>query len=737
MRMPRVVVALAIVSDVACAGAANFLYAPPNDATAPYYWSTVANWAYVNSTKATSAPTERPGSLPTASDKVYVSDRLKLPSDPLCVVAGDTISVSELHIASSGGYGEGKGTKFEMSGGTLSVASNASFFNGDNAYGAVSLTGGTLTIGGKATIGYNPTTTYPATFVVGQGATLNVAGQCDVGRRSTKYGMFVTNAGEVVVGSLVIGPYGDSKFQGTGVVHNVGTLRSNGNVTIGSASSAAADARLVLAANSVFSFGASSSLTTAGSLGTQLFDTAVDIVCGEGQTVQFDGKNSVARFRGNARFVANSTGNLFAAETLSGSTCKVELLDDAAIVLTNELRFANASLATGVLVMHGRSVVSNLNTMRCGATTGSRKASRLEIEMDGDSAIHFRTNAPSRSLALGTTVGSSARVVMRERSRIDGIRNIYYVTDYATNSASVRLEGGTVAFIPKSATSAESGFLLGSAKNVAGCMSLSGYGTMTREDIASPNNSLTMGFLMRGPEWYVTADGMGAERTLDLRAFGDTVSNGYLANRSGTNGWHAVNGGKLVFPRQSKYFGRSDTNPVRFVGEYAAPGMDPESGEPRLPTHVNAFSYEATGVNGSVGYAYGELYAPDRTDYPSLASYTGAGAVVMSVWRVGTDTATWTRDEPSSHASFTSVKMTFRYDVDAVPRDGKERSLVLYRHTGAADGRWKRVGVVDAAEALSAKTVSTGYLEPSGETWDIGWFALVAREKSGLIIEFR
>lgn len=728
---------MALLSAVAEVGAASFVYLPPDNATAPYNWSTVANWANVNSTPR-NKPTVWPGTLPSSGDIVYVSDDTKLPTDPLHVSLGDTISIGELHIASGSVYGLGMGTKFEMSGGSLTTSSNASFFNGDYAYGSVRLTGGTMTIGGAGMIGYNPNTAQPATFFVGEDASLTVSGALVVGRRSTKYGTFVTNVGEIAVGSLVIGNDGNTSFDGTGVVYNAGILRSSGNVTIGQTrkTDAAYDC-LILAENSEFSFGSSGKLQTSSSSGTQVFDTSIDIVCGEGQTVEFNGKNAVARFRKNAKFVANSKGSLYVAE--SGKCAKLELFDNAAIVLTNELRFANQSAATGILAMHDHSCVSNVDLLLgCGPTTGSRKDSRLEIEMGGDSAIHFGTNGPTRRIALTNRNGSSGDIALRERSRIDGLRQIYSATDFATNSLSLRLEGGTVEFYLKPGDSSSSyGVQLGSSKNAGGLMSISGYGAMTRSDVSNPDNTFTMGFLMQGPNWNVTADGMGGERTLDLRAFGATVSGSYMANRSGTNGWRAVSKGKLVFPRQKKEFGSSSSNPARFVGDVVTPGIDAETGDARLPTHVNAFSLRPSGVNGSIGYAYGELYAPDRTDYPSLASCAGANAVVMSVWRVGTDSATWTHDEPSSHCSFATVKLVFRYDVDAVPRDGVKRDLVLFRHTGAADGRWVRVGGVAADEALSAETVATDYLTPTAETWDIGWFALVARPKQGLVMVFR
>ena len=305
-------------------------------------------------------------------------------------------------------------------------------------------------------------------------------------------------------------------------------------------------------------------------------------------------------------------------------------------------------------------------------------------------------------------------------------------TVYSGYEAYIRLEGGRIEFKPQD-YSTRSSISFGRAENSSdGIGRIGGYGVLTRMDVASPSSKKYMPMVCYMHDFAFTADGMGEERDFDMRAISHFNSGDY-GNATGTNGWYAVNKGRLLYPRGYKTVGRRASSPAMQVGDYYLPGTN-EHGEANAPLLVNAFTMEpTTTASGDQAYCYAALYAPDRSDYPANV-LRGQEGKVVSVWRIGTSTSKWHPDEPESPwTDWTAMKLTFKYDRGAAV-DGKP--LKLYRHAGTAGGKWRRVARLGAPteDALISATVA-----PCSGTWNVGWFALVSQDDvdEGMILIYK
>ena len=384
--------------------------------------------------------------------------------------------------------------------------------------------------------------------------------------------------------------------------------------------------------------------------------------------------------------------------------------------------------------MHDRAMITNVASIRLADTTGSRNTSSGHIVMDGNSAIYF--NCPEEvnvgsGFILGTTDNNVMEMVLRDNALITGFHRMNGTVKAAGFRLSIRLEGGRIVFKPTSYSSRWSFNFGGGDNAVDGVGVISGYGTMTRTDAASPGSKKYMMMSCAMHDFAFIADGCGSERDLDMRAFGQFHSSS-IANVTGTNGWYAVNGGRLLYPRGSKDVGVYADSPAMQVGNYYKVGTN-ELGETKMPTLVNSFSMQVTtsASTGGKAWPYAALYAPDRTDYPANV-LRGRGGKVVSVWRIGTCTTGWNSDEPRTPwTNWTQMKLTFRYDATAF--DGVT-PVKLYRHEGVEGGTWQRVAQQDvpAEDSLISATVT-----PGGGTWNVGWFALVEQPESGTTIFVR
>lgn len=227
---------------------------------------------------------------------------------------------------------------------------------------------------------------------------------------------------------------------------------------------------------------------------------------------------------------------------------------------------------------------------------------------------------------------------------------------------------------------------------------LRGWGTVTG---GSKNAYMT---ISRG---QVIADGFGEQKTLDVGSLAGVKFGGEWTVAA-TNGWYAVNKGKVQFPRIWLEVKSKDETSSHCCGDYGA----------QSPTNqVNGVHFSISGF-GSTGVRYFRcaLYADDRSDVhlDSLPANNG----IVGTWSMRFDDGKY-------NCGVNNIDLTFHFD-PAKAKTGQ--SLMLLRWNGAS---WDKV-----AEGMAAPdhlfSVS-GLKSLSGQSENIGTFALV-KKRVGLMI---
>ncbi|MBR6588140.1 MAG: hypothetical protein IKK82_12060 [Kiritimatiellae bacterium] len=770
IRINKIAAVACAAGSIFSAPAVDMLTYYPNGETAtpPFLWRTVENWYETNQFH--TVPTVKVSALPLETQSVFISAHGGVSEDnPVIISRDETVTIKNLHIARSTGNAKDAmhGASLTVDGGTLNLSGNMYFAKENHTSGTLTLMNGALmNIAGNAELGQNNYTVgHHCRLEIDSTSKMTVNRLMTVGRRARTVACVVTNRGELVVGSMTLGPVGDS-YAGTGIVHNVGCLAVSGNLDIGGygngGSGGASEnycksrGELVLDENSSLQLGDNSVIYVGGnvnkSYGDGILDSSIPIVLKSGQSIKIGNAYSnalhggVLALRKNAR-LDNSSSMLEIGNYQYGKA-KLVMYDNASITNTGKILMANTSRVHSYIEMHGNSMITNINTIRIAQTTGTRNGSRGHIHMDGNSAIYFTpTNTASfgegSGCLLGTTINNYAEVILKDNALLHGLHVFNMSTGNGSYEGHLRLEGGQIMFKPHTTASRPSLILGTSGQNANdGIGSISGYGTITRIDMEDPSDNLYLTMNLQMHDFSITADGDGQERDLDLRAIylinyihdNNHPLNNRLANwgnLSGTNGWYAVNKGRLIFPGCDKVIGKDDANPARHFGDYRYQGTD-EQGNARLPALVNAFSLEpTTDTTGGKAYCHASLYAVDRTDYPRNV-LRGRKGKIVSVWRIGTCTTGWTADDPiTPWKYYTAMKVTFRYDQTAF--DGSH-PVKLYRHDGTEDGLWKCVATqsTPAENAVISATV-----EPGSGIYDLGWFALVEQPVLGSVISLR
>jgi len=230
------------------------------------------------------------------------------------------------------------------------------------------------------------------------------------------------------------------------------------------------------------------------------------------------------------------------------------------------------------------------------------------------------------------------------------------------------------------------------------CGQLRGWGY-----VGYTNESITLRMINNG---LVVADGEGEERDLDLNMIA-VVNNDIPNGASGTNGWYAVNRGRLRYPRTWQTY---------FPGTPYCWGDLYTKAAPEMVNSVG-FAFTAS-VNAAIR---GALYAPGRSDIPAGLP---ARMRPLGVWQIGA----FAGKVLLTKVSFSGVSLTFRYDHTKLkPTDS---SLRLFRYTGSA---WVQVGsATPGGDPLIASDTPQAPV-PSGD-YNIGWFAVMAVERKGTLI---
>ena len=256
---------------------------------------------------------------------------------------------------------------------------------------------------------------------------------------------------------------------------------------------------------------------------------------------------------------------------------------------------------------------------------------------------------------------------------------------------------------------------------------ISGYGFVGFDDAGSIMNKYGElgreywgGFVLYG---QVIADGKGSERDLDFSKMG-VPHNNEPRNTCRTNGYYAVNKGRLLLPRSQQR-----------KGNHICVGGFPSKSDAQL---VNTFTYKFDQANhGITGrYVISELYATDREDIP-MGLPSGSRFFKSSVWRIGYFGSISTiRNHAlaSRHTNgFETVNLRFHYD-PRLARIEDVDIIKVYRYANAESG-WTCVGTANPSD--SQPYIQTEDFGPASELYNFGWFAIVGEKKVGTVVVVR
>lgn len=423
---------------------------------------------------------------------------------------------------------------------------------------------------------------------------------------------------------------------------------------------------------------------------------------------------------------------------------------------------------TGRLVLNGGAVVSNATDVRIGNAFGARG----EVLMRGTSTFAPGVDNPP-NVYVGYAQGAAGELKMTDHAALLGPRRFRLGVNGFTTGVVELADHAVVSNIAErrvfvcaqtntwaSLTVADSARLCGSITNLAigtqkgswGELRLRG-GTVSVE--APSSASCWQLFLGRNDaegthgrvcgwgafkKWGVNelrltssgqfiADGEGEQRDLDLSVF-RTAGNGGASNACGSNGWYAVNGGRLLYPRTQNCTAKSVSHPS--IGDHPTRAADPQL--------VNALTFAMTTPPTAWYYNYVALYAPDRADIPALP--TGRTDRVQGVLRIGSaQTLTLgSVDAPTDPLAFKGCGFTLRYDAAGleVGSGAAPYRIRLYRHDGTAEGAWTRLAEKEHDSASPLIDCLSNRFDSSSVAWNWGWFVVVAHcPEKGLTILIR
>ncbi len=523
------------------------------------------------------------------------------------------------------------------------------------------------------------------------------------GNDATSVDNVITNKGEMSVWDFHIGS-GTKSIPSGGVVENYGTLNIGRKLTIGRKSHSYG--RLHLHPDSVLRkrhvdwkpIILGSEPDSEGILETE---TDVELA-NSGDYIQIA---RAARARGTLLLASNATFRLFGNIQMGfgeSSHALVELTENSTLEFNKDSR----------PVMGDKNVPTN-STCRIVLRDSARltDVSRLDIPSAAcvtglvevlDRAVI--TNLRDQAITLGTYDHSAGRLVVGTNAFIGPLKELNLSLESQFSTSEIEMQGGTIAL--EAAPGGTWRLFLGNADQTETRARIRGWGRFIRT--GKQNNMLRM-----KPYGQLIADGQGEERDLDFHEF-RTVGAGQDVNHNttGSNGWYAVSKGRIIYPRIQNI----NAGTHRVIGDYPNRSM---------PLLVNSLCFTMTAYPEESDYhAYAELYASDRTDIPRGLPKPKK-ALVKGVWRLGFSSGSGVPAEPTP-VGFTGLKLQIRHDTQDL---GEDDRLTVYHHDGSATGSWRAVMKTKVFNPEDPYVVTETPVNPSSETWNAGWFALVARPR--------
>ena len=470
------------------------------------------------------------------------------------------------------------------------------------------------------------------------------------------------------------------------------------------------------------------------------------IVVENGATMtQTGGEFIVGNVKGFSGIVTNR-GDMAVYDLFTGGNGNGTFANDGSLVFGRKFTVGRNAGSAGTFV-HLGGTIANPNKAQHffvghNRTGTFRVEGPLALDNDifyvGSGATGVGTLAVDAALSgvnqirIGHVSGARGTMTLGPSGLVDGIAT-NQIGNVAGATGALEMSGGELRLLAKGDANYYSlfvGHLAGGAQSGFG--TIRGYGKIGSTAFHGDAGHVRMQLFGQ-----VFADGgdldFGAIRTVGTTA---------EANVCGTNGWFAVNGGRLIYPRMQNF---NSVNHV-CIGEYVFDGTDySAAAKAKDISLVNSFQMRLYGADGARladnKYNFAALYAADRSDIPGAATLPGSGnssgEATLGVWRIGhfSDTGD-VGANPQNPVTFGTASLRFRYDDAPLAgiSDWSGLSVGLYRWNGSA---WHRVARVEGRP-------SSPYIEASGlapytadatDNWNVGWFAVaVVRDKSFMMV---
>ena len=396
------------------------------------------------------------------------------------------------------------------------------------------------------------------------------------------------------------------------------------------------------------------------------------------------------------------------------SNALVTVKSGAAWTNTEQVTLGKTAGTAQLTVESGASV--NFNTLLMADKYDTRCRGILELQNNAVVSVSGIT-APGRTNSKCYIHISNGAVI----SNVCG----FVLGKSFNGNASLELEGGSL-FFDSTENAHEISMTVGSMASKSGGV-ISGYGFVGFHDANSIMNKYGElgreywgGFVLCG---QVIADGKGSERDLDFSKMG-LPHNTDSRNTCGTNGYYAVNKGRLLLPRS-----------LPRKGNHICVGGFPSASDAQ---EVNTFTYKFdNATHKTTGkYVISELYATDREDIP-MGLPSGSRFFKSSVWRIGYFGAIGTARNrelaPRHKVDFETVNLRFHYD-PRLARIEDVDIIKVYRYANAESG-WICVGT--AIPSSKSPYIQTEDFGPSPDLYNFGWFAIVGEKKVGTVVVVR
>ena len=668
-------VVFSVCALAAASGADTLCYSSGNP-SGFFDWSETARWVTQNGGSVGSAVNR----LPTTADTVNIwGGGLAKPEQALCINSGTAAETGDFVLGQWAGGGAV--TYFNIAGGSLTNAGTVRVgYHTDGSHHAVATvkSGGEWNVGGKYF--YLGQSKAANSVTVEGGGTLrqtSADSEFDVGHLSG-YSGIVTNAGSVALYNLHCGTVGHGSWVNPGALAVENRFLCGGH-------------------------GADNSART----GTGVFENRGSVTIGKSTTT---GVFVLGWNPGSTGTFIHENGSISfpRAETADSSywpvvgrygTGRFVVRGDLALGGSGwQLNMGSVSGGSGTLRVENGASLSGLRILRAGAAGGG--SGRVEVDGAG-STLEYRAAqiGSNNDKAVG-------RVVLSGGSFSAG-----------ANAAQIPLVVGRLA----------------TAAANDGIGEIRGWGKVTHSNAGDA--SADRRIQLRG---QIVADGGGEPHDLDCGGFIRTSDYATDPNPAGrTNGWYAVRGGRLIYPRSEALANAS----LITIGDWPYCGTPSDLDRPE-PTLVNSLQLRLFDSSGEAiadgNYNYAMLYAADRGDIPGVVPGSGSGEKTLGVWRLGhfSDSGD-VGANPVSPVPFGTCTLRFRLDDSGLGSiDWTEFSVVLFRWDGSA---WKRVGKASSGEMpyIGTAAPQERYTANAGDNWNVGWYCAALVRNSPFVLVIR